>query len=139
MKWFLNTKEKKLSKIIKTTTTITKLDLKCSPISESNTFIAETNPEQRNAMKDYFSFFLLKILDNNVRSDDTIRSIIAFAIRQQQNSVGNINLTSVLKAAATDMKHLEGAKISRSLVYKKHFTLIWQVVFKLGYLFSQER
>ena len=90
-------------------------------------------------MKDYFSFFLLKILDNNVRSDDTIRSIIAFAIRQQQNSVGNINLTSVLKAAATDMKHLEGVKISRSLVYKKHFTLIWQVVFKLGYLFSQER
>ena len=33
------------------------------------------------AINDYFSFFLLKILDNDVRSEDTIRSIIAFAIR----------------------------------------------------------
>ena len=30
-------------------------------------------------------------------------------------------------------------ELSRSFVHKKHFSLIWQVVFKLGQLFCQER
>ena len=72
------------------------------------------------------------MLDNDVRSDDTVRSIIAFAIRWQQNSVVNINLTSVLKAAAIDIKYFARSKDLRSLVHKKIFALIWQVVFKLG-------
>ena len=55
---------------IKTTTTVIKLILKCSPVSEGNICIAE--------------LFLLKVLDNDVRSNDTIRSVIAFAIRWQQ-------------------------------------------------------
>ena len=53
-------------------------------MSEGNTCIAEPNLEilpLTYAIKDYFSFFLLKILDNGVRSDSTIRSIIAFASR----------------------------------------------------------
>ena len=50
-------------------------------MSESNTFIADPNPEQHNAIKSYFSFFLLKILDNDVKIDDSVRSILAFAIR----------------------------------------------------------
>ena len=53
-------------------------------MSEGNTCIAEPNLELlplHNAIKDYFSFFLLKILDNDVSCDDTTRSTIAFAIR----------------------------------------------------------
>ena len=40
--------------------------------------------------------FYQKFLDNDVRSDDAIRSVIAFAIRWQQNSGVNRNLTNVL-------------------------------------------
>ena len=52
--------------------------------------------------------------------------------------------SSVIKAAATDMKHFSRSKLSRifhkkNLVHKKNFSLIWQVVFKLGYVFCQER
>ena len=56
----------------------------------------EVITNKSNAIKDCISFFLLKVLDNNVRSDDTIRSIIAFAIRWQKNSAVNMNLISVL-------------------------------------------
>ena len=48
-------------------------------------------------------------------------------------------LTLKLKAAATDMRYFARSKFSRSLVHKKNFSLIWQVVFKLGYVFCQER
>ena len=41
----MNTKEKKISEMIKTTATVIKLDLKYSLMSESNTFIADPNPE----------------------------------------------------------------------------------------------
>ena len=40
-----------------------------------------------------------------------------------------------IKVAATDMRCFTRIKLSRSLVHKKNFSLIWQVVFKLGYLF----
>ena len=45
----------------------------------------------------------------------------------------------VFKEAATDVRYFARCKFSRSLVYCKNFTLIWQVVFKLGYIFYQER
>ena len=41
------------------------------------------------------------------------------------------------KGAATDMRYFARSKFSRSLVYKKNFSLRWQVVFKLGYVFCQ--
>ena len=44
-----------------------------------------------------------------------------------------------LWAAATDMRYLQGDTFFGSLVYKKVFGLIWQAVFKLGYLFCQGR
>ena len=43
------------------------------------------------------------------------------------------------KGAATDMRYFARSKFSRSLVYKKSFSLIWKLVFKVGYLFWQER
>ena len=46
-----------------------------------------------------------------------------------------ICLHSQLKVAATDMRYLARSKLSRCLVHKKNFSLMWQVVFKLGYLF----
>ena len=45
----------------------------------------------------------------------------------------------LIKAAATNMGYFARSKFSRSLVHKKNFSLIWQVIFKLGYLFYQER
>ena len=35
-----------------------------------------------------------------------------------------------LKDAATDMRYFARSKFSRSLVHKKNFSLIWQVIFK---------
>ena len=43
------------------------------------------------------------------------------------------------KGAVTDMRYFARSKLSRNLVHKKNFSLIWQVVFKLGYVFCQER
>ena len=42
-----------------------------------------------------------------------------------------------IKAAATDMRYFAKSKLSRSLLQKKNFNLIWQAVFKLRYLFCQ--
>ena len=44
-----------------------------------------------------------------------------------------------LKAAATDMRCFARSKFSRSLLHKKNFSLRWQLVFKLGFVFCQER
>ena len=43
------------------------------------------------------------------------------------------------KDTVTDMRYFARIKFSRSLVHKKNFSLIWQVVFKLGHVFCQER
>ena len=43
------------------------------------------------------------------------------------------------KDTVTDMRYFAWIKFSRSLVHKKNFSLIWQVVFKLRYVFCQER
>ena len=43
-----------------------------------------------------------------------------------------------IKSAVTDMRYFAWSKLSRSLVHKKNFSLIWQVVFKLGYIFYPE-
>ena len=44
-----------------------------------------------------------------------------------------------VKVAVTNMRYFARRKISRRLVHKKNFSLMWQVVFKLGYLFCCER
>ena len=38
-----------------------------------------------------------------------------------------------------DMRYFARSKYCSSLVHRKHFSLIWQVVFKLGYVFYHER
>ena len=43
----------------------------------------------------------------------------------------------VIKGAVADMRYFARSKFSRSLVHKKNFSLIWQVVFKLGYMFCE--
>ena len=40
-----------------------------------------------------------------------------------------LNSNKMLQEAATDMKYFARRKFSRSLVLKKFFSLIWQVVF----------
>ena len=39
------------------------------------------------------------------------------------------------KGAATDMRYFSRNKFSSSLVHKKNFRLIWQVIFEAGYFF----
>ena len=45
----------------------------------------------------------------------------------------------ILKAAAADVGYFARSKFSRSLVHKKNFSLMGQIVFKLGYVLCQER
>ena len=40
-----------------------------------------------------------------------------------------------LKVAVADMRYFSRSKFSRSLVHKKNYSLLWQVVFKFIYLF----
>ena len=49
----------------------------------------------------------------------------------------NRSFNESFKVAATDMRYFARTKLSRSLVHKKNFSLIWQVDFNLGYLFCQ--
>ena len=44
-----------------------------------------------------------------------------------------------ITGAVTDMIYFARSKFSLSLVHKKNFSLIWQVVFRLGYVFCQGR
>ena len=41
------------------------------------------------------------------------------------------------KGRVTDMRYFAGSKFSMTLVHKKNFSLIWQVVFKLGAVFCK--
>ena len=45
----------------------------------------------------------------------------------------------LFKVTATDIRYFARSKRSRGLVHIKYFNLIWKVVFKLEYLFCQER
>ena len=42
---------------------------------------------------------------------------------------------NVLECTSTDMRYFAKNKVSMSLVHKKSFSFIWQVVFKLGTYF----
>ena len=44
-----------------------------------------------------------------------------------------------LKGAATEIGYFARSKFFRSQVHKKTFSLIWQVVLELVYVFCQER
>ena len=45
---------------------------------------------------------------------------------------------TLFKVTARDMRYFARSKLCRSLVQKKNFRVIWQLVFKLGYLLGQE-
>ena len=50
-----------------------------------------------------------------------------------------LQIQITLKAAARDLKYFASSNFFESLVHKKNFGLIWQVVFKLRYLFCKVR
>ena len=62
-----------------------------------------------------------------------------FSLHRKNPELCNICEQKMLKGAATDMRYFARSKSSRSLVHKKNFSLIRQVVFKLEYTFCQER
>ena len=45
----------------------------------------------------------------------------------------------IFKSAATDRRYFARNKLSMSSVPNKNFSLLWQIVFKLEYIFCQER
>ena len=55
---------------------------------------------------------------------------------------GNVKFAKIymvkFKSAVADMRYFARSKFSRSLVHKKKFSMIRQVVFELGYVFCQE-
>ena len=58
-------------------------------------------------------------------------SFIKFIIASQRKPTKFLSL----KVAATNTRYVARSKFFGSLVHKENFGLIWQVVFKLGYLF----
>ena len=50
-----------------------------------------------------------------------------------------ISKTLSLKDAVTDMRYFARNNLSSSLAHEKNFSLIWQINFKLGCAFCQER
>ena len=53
--------------------------------------------------------------------------------------ISNVISCGYDKGAVVDMRYFARSKFSWCLVHNKTFSLIWQVVFKLGYVFCQER
>ena len=79
----------------------------------------------------------------NVKSNwefcSTFISLIEI-VEHKKHKFSFILLSFVLfKGAVTDMRYFGWSKFSASLVHKKNFSLICQVVFKLRYVFCQER
>ena len=68
-------------------------------------------------------FFLLALL----------RGALSFLL------IKRASLYSLFKVATTDMRYFARSKFSGILVQKKHFSLISQVVLKLGYVVCQEK
>ena len=70
-----------------------------------------------------------------LRNKITLNLCLRWYILRNYRFVGEVTF----KVAATDMKYFARSKFSRSLVYKRNFSLIWLVVFKLGYVFFVNR
>ena len=91
-------------------------------------------------------FTLLKnCYQNSPQLLHKFKRINLYSLRNHQKTLGFFDdfrgiLRQLIrfKGAVTD-RYFVRSKFSRSLVHKKNFTLIWQVVFKLGYIFCQER
>ena len=65
-------------------------------MSDGNTCAAEPSLEVLpfdDSVNDQFSFFLLKVLNNDVKNDDTIRSVIVL-LSDENDSTANRNLQS---------------------------------------------
>ena len=61
--------------------------------------------------------------------------IMVLCIKQHLSNIWSSPHEKV-KVPATDMRYFATTKFSGSLVYKNNFSLMWEVVFKLGYLES---
>ena len=78
----------------------------------------------------------------NVKVSKFICIIFLMKVARHVQNIQNRKLVisvQYIKGRVTDMRYFVRSKFSRSLVHKKNFSLIWQVVFKLGYVFCQER
>ena len=92
---------------------------------------------------DFFDFqkviypFLLVMLVNPNQYRGTMR--VFNKQKFEISKVRSFYSGTLFKVAARDVRYFARSKLSRSLVQKKNFRVIWQLVFKLGYLLGQER
>ena len=59
--------------------------------------------------------------------------MMVLCIKQHLSNIWSSPYEKV-KVAATNMRYFARSKLSGSLVHKKNFSLMWEAVFKLGYL-----
>ena len=78
-----------------------------------------------------------KILESAIHS----RSLLIYPrpLTQFPVIIKPCNRPCNIKVAATDIWYFRKSTFSRKLIHKKNFSFTSQVVFKLGYLFCQER
>ena len=98
---FLKMKELKKCKIeIKPLPTVIKLSLRYSSVPKCNTVyqsISQRHYPKHNTIRNQFSFFSLKVLNCNVRGDDTMKSVI-FHLLSDDSSAVNKNLANVINS-----------------------------------------
>ena len=93
-----------------------------------NTNVKNISFGQNKRFKNAPFFFRLHELKHKVCLSKSVCGIFHFQFRYV-----------FIKVAVTDIKYFARSNSSTSLVQRKNFSLIWQVVFKLAYLFCQER
>ena len=59
--------------------------------------------------------------------------VMVLCIKQQLSNIWSSPHEKV-EVPATDMRYFARSKLSGSLIYKNNISLMWEVVFKLGYL-----
>ena len=103
-------------------------------IKQSSNVISETILDENS---DHHLGSIYQLLNWNSTPPVTVFFTISdYTLSIEKDTEASIR---VFKDTATDMRYFAKSKFSRSLVHKKSFSLIWQVVFKLGYVFCQER
>ena len=103
-------------------------------IGELERVIEKEKPKENLVPEEDIIFHLPKIL--TILGNEDFKQKQEMKKQQDDEIKEEIDLTR-LKVAVTDMRYFARSKLFRRLVHKKNFSLIWPVVFKLGYLFCQ--
>ena len=114
-----------------------------NPVHGSHRLIKETHQKQPTSMECtlqgpyHFASYRKWILNRKYKLNKLSGPEEFTDFQNLQSTAPKVKVFT--KVAAIDTRYFARSKFSRSLDHKKNFSLIWQVVFKLRYLFCQER